>query len=301
MSCHATRRAPFAGASSVRLYSGRNHDFLRTFSRNSCIRFVHRRKIPRYPCNIPEIRWNCWFSCRMPEQMGEIHSRIPRDEASPEIVFAWMRASEFSPTRTYWFAWCPERRRSPCERRPDSAERPRCLWLDASSCRTARTVSPFPADSNRPPPASGRWWNRDIVIDSLRPRIGNESHLHMFLVVLHDSALHRRVLVRHEPVWRQIGVIGIVLGHVIAARSCAEWKFVRVGDGRTSRGTCHYPELCSWPSAPPCCRCTEASRPPGLVWFAGKRESCEAQRDEWIGRKRVERSADANLPRELLF
>lgn len=41
--------------------------------------------------------------------------------------------------------------------------------------------------------------------------------LRVFLVVLHDAPLHLVVLVRHKLVAGQVGVVGVVLGDVIAA------------------------------------------------------------------------------------
>lgn len=40
--------------------------------------------------------------------------------------------------------------------------------------------------------------------------------LRVFLVVLHDAALHLVVLVWHKLVARQVGVVGVVLGYVVA-------------------------------------------------------------------------------------
>lgn len=41
--------------------------------------------------------------------------------------------------------------------------------------------------------------------------------LRVLLVVLHDAPLHLVVLVRHELVAGQVGVVGVVLGDVVAA------------------------------------------------------------------------------------
>lgn len=99
------------------------------------------------------------------------------------------------------------------------------------------------------------------------------SILPVFLVVFHDSPLHRMVLLRHKSIWRQVIVVGVVFVRVIAARCwkgcfCLEKKFFSRCE--LSRD---YLVRYNSPLVLLCYRCIEGYRLLDLFWFVSRKDS----------------------------